>query len=113
AEAQVMQKGEVNAVVVGADRSAQNGDVINKVGTYPLALLARQYEVPFYALVQAPGSMKRGVDVPIEERPAAELLMFQGAPIVAGDDPSRSAQYPAVDGTAERLVADVIDAERL
>ncbi len=108
AVAQVMQKGEVNAVVVGADRSAQNGDVINKVGTYPLALLAREYEVPFYALVQAPGSMKRGVDVPIEERPGAELLMFQGAPIVAGGDPSLSARYPAFDVTPARLITHLI-----
>jgi methylthioribose-1-phosphate isomerase len=108
AVAQVMQKGEVNAVIVGADRSAQNGDVINKVGTYPLALLAREYDVPFHALVQAPGSMKRGADVPIEERPAAELLMFQGAPIVAGGDASLSARYPAFDVTPARLITHLI-----
>jgi methylthioribose-1-phosphate isomerase len=70
AVAQVMAAGEVNAVIVGADRVAQNGDVINKVGTYPLALMAREYGVPFHALVQDPRSLERGVDVPIEERPA-------------------------------------------
>jgi methylthioribose-1-phosphate isomerase len=108
AAAQVMQNGEVNAVIVGADRSAQNGDVINKVGTYPLALLAREYGVPFYALVQAPGSVKRGADVPIEERPAAELLMFQGESIVPGGDPSLSARYPAFDVTPARLITHLI-----
>jgi methylthioribose-1-phosphate isomerase len=108
AVAQVMQKGEVNAVIVGADRSAQNGDVINKVGTYPLALLAREYGVPFHALVQAPGSVKRGADVPIEERPAAELLIFQGESIVPGGDPSLCARYPAFDVTPARLITHLI-----
>ncbi|HXF74789.1 MAG TPA: methylthioribose-1-phosphate isomerase, partial [Methylomirabilota bacterium] len=77
AVAQVMARGQVNAVIVGADRSARNGDVINKVGTYPLALMAKQYAVPFYALVQDPQSLATGGDVPIEERPAEELLLFQ------------------------------------
>ena len=77
AVAQVMAAGEVNAVIVGADRVAQNGDIINKVGTYPLALMAREYGVPFHALVQDPRSLERGIDVPIEERPVAELLSFR------------------------------------
>ena len=50
AVAQVMAQGEVNAVIVGADRVAQNGDVINKVGTYPIARMAEEYGVPFHAL---------------------------------------------------------------
>ena len=54
---QVMAQGEVNAVIVGADRAAQNGDIINKVGTYPLALMAKEYGVPFHALVQDPRSL--------------------------------------------------------
>ena len=82
--AQVLASGEVNAVIVGADRSARNGDVINKVGTYPLALMAREYRVPFHALVQEPRSLERGFDAPIEERPAADLAMFQGDPICPG-----------------------------
>jgi methylthioribose-1-phosphate isomerase len=78
-----MDRGEVNTVVVGSDRCAQNGDVINKVGTYPLALMAKQYGVPFHVLVQDPGSLVRGEDVTIEERSATELLEFQGRPLVA------------------------------
>ena len=80
--AQVMERGEVNAVVVGSDRSAQNGDVVNKVGTYPLALMAKEYGVPFHVLVQDPGSLVQGEDVTIEERSAAEILEFQGRPLV-------------------------------
>jgi methylthioribose-1-phosphate isomerase len=78
-----MAKGEVNAVVVGSDRAAQNGDIINKVGTYPLALMAKQYGVPFHVLVQDPRSLVQGSDVPIEERPAAELLSFHGRQLIA------------------------------
>ncbi len=82
AVAQIMDQGEINAVIVGADRVAQNGDIINKVGTYPLALMAKEYGVPFHALVQDPRSLATGDDVPIEERPAAELLTFQGQTLV-------------------------------
>ncbi|HEX6175640.1 MAG TPA: hypothetical protein VF089_16645, partial [Candidatus Binatia bacterium] len=77
AVAQVMARGQVDAVIVGSDRAAQNGDIINKVGTYPLALMAKQYGVPFHVLVQDPRSLVQGSDVPIEERPGAELLSFQ------------------------------------
>lgn len=108
AVAQVMAAGEANAVIVGADRSAQNGDVINKVGTYPLALMAREYGVPFYALVQEPRSLARGVDVPIEERPGSELLMFQGQSIVAGSADGLSARYPSFDVTPAELVTHLI-----
>jgi len=106
AVAQVMAKGEVNAVIVGADRVAQNGDIINKVGTYPLALMAHEYGVTFHALVQDPRSLERGVDVPIEERPAAELLTFQGEPIAAGAD--LDARYPSFDVTPAELITYLI-----
>ena len=84
AAAQVMDRGEVNAVVVGSDRCAQNGDVINKVGTYPLALMAKEYGIPFYALVQDPGGLVRGEDVEIEERSADELLVIPGRTTAGG-----------------------------
>jgi methylthioribose-1-phosphate isomerase len=108
AVAQVMAAGEVNAVIVGADRVAQNGDIINKVGTYPLALMAREYGVPFHALVQDPRSLERGIDVPIEERPVAELLRFQGQSITVVDDPVLNARYPSFDVTPARLVTHLI-----
>ena len=100
--AQVMARGEVNAVIVGADRAAQNGDVINKVGTYPLALMAQAYGVPFYVLVQDPRSVARGIDITIEERPASELLLFQGQSLVNGDN--IAVRYPAFDVTPASLI---------
>jgi methylthioribose-1-phosphate isomerase len=102
--AQVMASGDVNAVIVGADRTARNGEVINKVGTYPIARLAKEYGVPFYALVQDPRSLERGFDVPIEERPVHELLTFQGQPLVAGAPRGLKARYPSFDVTPAALI---------
>lgn len=106
--AQVMASGEVNGVIVGADRCARNGDIINKVGTYPLALMAREYAVPFYALVQEPRSLERGLDVPIEERPAAELLTFRGQSITPASNPDLGARYPSFDVTPADLISYLI-----
>ena len=106
--AQVMASGEVNGVIVGADRCARNGDVINKVGTYPLALMAREYAVPFYALVQEPRALESGLDVPIEERPAAELLTFRGQPITPAAIAELGARYPAFDVTPGDLITYLI-----
>jgi methylthioribose-1-phosphate isomerase len=108
AVAQVMAQGEVNAVIVGADRVAQNGDVINKVGTYPIACMAKEYGVPFHALVQDPGFLARGTDVPIEERPADELLTFHGRPLVAGVHAQLQARYPSFDVTPAEYITQLI-----
>ena len=72
----LMARGLVERVVVGADRIAANGDVANKIGTYPLAVLAARHEIPFY--VAAPVSTldsatASGADIPIEERDPSEL----------------------------------------
>ena len=104
--AQVMAKGEVNAVIVGSDRAAQNGDIINKVGTYPLALMAKQYGIPFHVLVPDPRSLAQGSDAPIEERPGAELLSFQGRQLIA--DPKIAVRYPAFDVTPASLITHLI-----
>jgi methylthioribose-1-phosphate isomerase len=74
--AMVMSKGWVQAVIVGCDRVAANGDVANKIGTYGVALLAKAHNIPFY--VAAPISTidlstKTGQDIPIEERSAEEI----------------------------------------
>ena len=113
AVAQVMAKGEVNAVIVGADRSARNGDVINKVGTYPIARLAKEYGVPFYALVQDPRGLECGKDVPIEERPAHELLTFQGSPLTMGTYSTLKSRYPSFDVTPAELITHFIDFDDL
>ncbi len=105
AVAQVMAKGEIHAVLVGADRCAQNGDIINKVGTYPLALMAKEYNIPFYALVQDPGPLVNGEDVVIEERPVSELFTFQGRSCAPEGLQGR---YPAFDLTPASLISSLI-----
>ena len=78
----LMSRGEVDVVIVGADRIAANGDVANKIGTYALAVLAKRHGIPFY--VAAPLStfdpkIPDGSHIPIEERPAAEVTGYRGS----------------------------------
>ena len=82
--ASLMAGGEVDCVVVGADRIAANGDVANKVGTYGLAVLARHHGIPFY--VAAPMSTvdptcRDGAAIPVERRPADEVVSLGGSVI--------------------------------
>src|SRR5512141_137491 len=80
----LMKKGEIDCVVVGADRIAANGDTANKIGTYSVAVLARENRMPFY--VAAPSStldlsLKSGDEIPIEERHPHEVTHLRGVPI--------------------------------
>jgi methylthioribose-1-phosphate isomerase len=82
----LMRGGRIGAIVVGADRIAANGDTANKIGTYTLAVLAREHGVPFY--VAAPSStvdmeLPDGGAIPIEERPADEVTHLAGVRVVA------------------------------
>jgi methylthioribose-1-phosphate isomerase len=100
----LMARGLVDRVVVGADRIAANGDVANKVGTYPLAVLAARHEIPFY--VAAPLSTidagtATGAEIPIEERDPAEVL-------AAGAPAESDALNPAFDVTPADLVTALI-----
>jgi methylthioribose-1-phosphate isomerase len=75
----LMQQGRIDKVIVGADRIASNGDTANKIGTYGLAILAKYHNIPFY--IAAPLStidlkIKRGKDIPIEERSSEEVTHF-------------------------------------
>jgi methylthioribose-1-phosphate isomerase len=104
AAAGIIARGEVDLVLVGADRVAGNGDFANKVGTYPLALAAAQHRVPF--VVVAPwstfdGELHDGAHIPIEERAAAEVLQCAGVPIAPAGVGARN---PAFDVTPGRLV---------
>lgn len=75
----LMSRGEVDMVVVGADRVAANGDVANKIGTYTLAVLAARHRIPFYVacpLSTIDRSVAQGEAIPIEERPAEEVLGY-------------------------------------
>ena len=104
----LMAKGEINAVVVGADRIAANGDVANKIGTYGLAILAKEHGLPFY--VAAPVSTldlntPSGEDIPIEERPAHEVTHLAGQRIAPEGTRARN---PAFDVTPHRYVTAII-----
>jgi methylthioribose-1-phosphate isomerase len=81
AAAFLMSRGRIDAVIVGADRVAANGDVANKIGTYPLAVLARRHGIPFYVacpLSTIDISVATGDDIPIEERSGAEVTGYRG-----------------------------------
>jgi methylthioribose-1-phosphate isomerase len=104
----LMSCGEVDLVLVGADRIAANGDVANKIGTYSLAVLAREHGIPFY--VAAPLSTvdlatPDGGSIPLEERSEREVLELAG---VALAPPGVGARHPAFDVTPARLVTGII-----
>jgi methylthioribose-1-phosphate isomerase len=103
-----LSRGAVEAVVVGADRIAANGDVANKIGTYGLAVLAKENGVPFY--VAAPTTTVDlacvdGASIPIEERSPAEVLRFAGVPIAPE---GVSARHVAFDVTPARYVTAIV-----
>lgn len=80
----LMQRGKVDMVIVGADRVAANGDTINKIGTYPLAVVAKENEIPFYValpLSTIDRELEKGDQLPLEERAADELTFFNGSQV--------------------------------
>jgi len=104
----LMRAGDVDLVVVGADRIAANGDVANKIGTYTLAVLAREHDIPFY--VAAPLSTidfdcPGGERIPIEERDAREITEWGGAPLAPHGVGVRN---PAFDVTPARYVTAIV-----
>jgi methylthioribose-1-phosphate isomerase len=104
----VLSQGAVDCVIVGTDRVAANGDVANKIGTYPLAVMARRHRVPFY--VAAPLSSvdlecTSGAQIPIEERAADELANFMGRRIVPA---GVKIFNPAFDVTPAELVTAIV-----
>ncbi len=103
-----MKQKEIQAVIVGADRIAANGDVANKIGTYTLAVLARENKIPFY--VAAPLStidlsIASGDEIPIEERSTSEVTHLAGVPIAPEDVEAR---HPAFDVTPHRYVTTIV-----
>jgi methylthioribose-1-phosphate isomerase len=103
-----LYKGEIDRVIVGADRIAANGDTANKIGTYSVAVLARENNVPFYVaapLSTVDLSIRNGVEITIEERNAEEVLYFQGGRIAPAEIKARN---PAFDITPHRYVTAII-----
>lgn len=104
----VLQRGLVQAVIVGADRIAANGDTANKIGTMPLAISAKYYGVPFY--VAAPLSTidpntPNGEAIPVEERGAEEVTEFGGRRMAPKDI---KVFAPAFDVTPAKLIAGIV-----
>jgi methylthioribose-1-phosphate isomerase len=103
-----LKSGRIGCVVVGADRIAGNGDVANKIGTYSVAVLAKENGVPFY--VAAPIStldltLASGEQIPIEQRNPSEVTHVFGVPVAAEGTP---AENPAFDVTPNRYVTAII-----
>ena len=103
-----MKEGRIDAVVVGTDRTAANGDVANKIGTYTVAAMAARHKIPFY--VAAPTSSidlkcKTGADIPIEERDASEIARIGNTSILPK---GVAVANPAFDVTPSRYVTGII-----
>jgi methylthioribose-1-phosphate isomerase len=104
----IMKKGEVDVVVVGADRIAANGDTANKIGTYMVAVLARQHSIPFY--VAAPVStidltLASGEEIPIEERDTHEVTHMREQRLAPE---GIRVQNPAFDVTPSEFITAII-----
>ncbi len=102
-----LHRGKIDCVIVGADRIAANGDTANKIGTYSVAVLARENKVPFY--IAAPfttidASLKTGKEIPIEQRKAEEVTHIRGVCIA----PKCDVANPAFDVTPSKYIAAII-----
>lgn len=97
----LLADGDIDCVIVGSDRSAQNGDFANKIGTYQIALLAKHFHVPFYVLTQPSRKLRSGDDIPIEIRSDEEILTYGGKRL-AGK--KIKAYYPGFDVVPAQLV---------
>lgn len=103
-----MSKGDIDLVLVGADRVAANGDTANKIGTYPKAVVAKEHRIPFY--VAAPSStidlsLPSGASIPIEERSPQEVLHFDGHLVAPKESPARN---PAFDVTPAKFITGIV-----
>ncbi len=103
-----MRTGKVDIILVGSDRTAANGDVANKIGTYNLAVIARENGIPFYPVVPTSTidlDLANGDLIPIEERPSAEVLNAIDRPIAPLEV---TALNPAFDVTPHRYVTGIV-----
>ncbi|MDE2951231.1 MAG: S-methyl-5-thioribose-1-phosphate isomerase [Chloroflexota bacterium] len=103
-----MGKGEVDIILVGADRIAANGDFANKIGTYQLAILAKEHGIPFYTVAPTSTidlSLSSGAEIPIEERSPDEVTTPYGNPIVPATFRARN---PAFDVTPQRYLSGIV-----
>ena len=103
-----MARGEIDMVILGSDRIASNGDVCNKIGTYSVAVLAKEHGIPFYAVAPVSTfdlSIASGKEIPIEERPLEEVTHVQGVRMAPE---GVSIRNPAFDVTPNHLVSAIV-----
>jgi methylthioribose-1-phosphate isomerase len=101
AVAHTLSEGLITKIITGADQLARNGDIANKIGTYQIALLAKNFNIPFYVLAPPPSNAKTGKDITIEIRPDNELLSIRGQRFAPRDV---KGYYPAFDITPAELI---------
>jgi len=101
----LMVDGLVNKVIIGSDRSAANGDIANKIGSYQIAVLAKEFGIPLIVLTQPSRGVASGQDMPIELRDADELLVFGGKKIFG---PKVKGFYPGFDVVPYQLITKAI-----
>ena len=107
----LMSLGEVDVVLVGADRVAANGDTANKIGTYPLAVLAARHGIPFFVCAPTNSidpATPDGSSIEIEERPADEVLLVRGVAIAP---PGTEVRNPSFDVTPAELITGIVTEE--
>ncbi len=108
AAATLIREGRIDLIVLGADRITANGDVANKLGTFPLSIVAKEYGVPFYSAAPTSTidfSMNDGKDIPIEERDPDEVRMIDGVQIAPKDVPVFN---PSFDVTPHQNITGII-----
>lgn len=106
--AYMMAQGQVDAVMLGTDRMALNGDFANKIGTYALAILAQYHGIPFYPalpLSSVDPRLESGAQIPIEQRSAQEVTVIRGQPIAPEGFP---AAHPGFDLTPHHLITGIV-----
>ena len=101
----LMADGLVNKVIIGSDRSAANGDIANKIGSYQIAVLAKEFGIPLIVLTQPSQGVASGEDMPIEIRDEDELLLFNGKRIFG---PKVKGFYPGFDVVGHELITKAI-----
>lgn len=104
----LMKRGEISLVIVGTDRTVRNGDVANKIGTYTLAVLAKEHGIPFYVAAPLSSidlSVSSGEEIPIEERDPSEVTHVYGKVLSQSRKPSWGAVRIAPEGVRVRNMA--------
>jgi len=101
----LMSQGMVNKVVIGSDRSAANGDIANKIGSYQIAVMAKEFGIPLIALTQPSNKVATGKDMPIEQRSSQEVLLYERKRLFPS---GVEAYYPGFDVVPHDLIKKAI-----